>query len=168
MLHINSLKIYTFITSKNNIYIMKKLAILILVGVLISLTGCGDKKADKEPQKITIQSNTEKKKEKPAEASTDGENAELIAKGKKLFKDKTCFTCHMPTEKGIGPSIVDINKIYSENNADIVAFLKGEIKPIVDTDPGQVAVMQANIDGFVKDLTDDELNALKVYMLSVK
>jgi cytochrome c len=147
---------------------MKKLAILSILGVLILFTGCGDKKADKEPQKITIQSSNEVKKEKPAEASSNGESAELIAKGKKLFKDKTCFTCHMPYEKGIGPSISDINKIYSENNADIVAFLKGEIKPIVDTDPGQVAVMQANIDGFVKDLTDAELNALKVYMLSVK
>ena len=147
---------------------MKKLAILTLVGILISFTGCGDKKADKEPQKITIQSNAEKKKEKPAEASSDAGNADLIAKGKKLFKDKTCFTCHMPNEKGIGPSIIEINKIYKENNADIVAFLKGKIKPIVDTDPGQVAVMQANIDGFVKDLTDDELNALKVYMLSVE
>ncbi len=30
-----------------------------------------------------------------------------------------------------------------------------------------VAVMKANLDGFVKDLKDDELNALKAYMLSV-
>ncbi len=141
---------------------MKKLAIFTLVGILISFTACGDKKADKDPDKITIQSKTEVKKEKPTK------NAELIAKGKKLFKDKTCFTCHMPNEKGIGPSIIEINKIYTDNNADIVAFLKGEIKPIVDTDAGQVAVMQANIDGFVKDLTDKELNALKAYMLSVK
>lgn len=147
---------------------MKKLAILTLVGVLISFTGCGDKKADKDPQKITIQSNTKEKKEKPVDGTASGNSAALIAKGKKLFKDKTCFTCHMPNEKGIGPSIIEINKIYSDNNADIVAFLKGEIKPIVDTDPGQVAVMQANIDGFVKDLTDAELNALKGYMLSVK
>jgi cytochrome c len=146
---------------------MKKIAILALLGAFISFTGCGDKKEEKKPEKITIQSTNEVKKEKPSEASSGEANAELIAKGKKLFKDKTCFTCHMPNEKGIGPSIRDINKIYSENNADIVAFLKGQIKPIVDTDPGQVAVMQANIDGFVKDLTDAELNALKVYMLSV-
>lgn len=146
---------------------MKKIAFLTLLGILISFTGCGDKKADKEPQKITIQSGSDVKKEKPAKASSNGENADLIAKGKKLFKEKTCFTCHMPNEKGIGPSISEMNKIYSANNADIVAFLKGELKPIVDTDPGQVAVMQANIDGFVKDLTDDQLQALKAYMLSV-
>ena len=146
---------------------MKKLIFPLLLGLVITFTSCGDKKTEKETQKITIQSNKEEKKDKPADASSGGENAELIAKGKKLFKDKTCFTCHMPNETGIGPSIVDINKIYKEQNADIVAFLKGEIKPIVDTDPGQVAIMQANIDGFVKDLTDNELNALKAYMLSV-
>ena len=73
----------------------------------------------------------------------------------------------MPKEKGIGPSITEINKIYSDKNADIIAFLKGELNAIVDTDPGQVAVMKANLDGFVKDLKDPELNALKAYMLSV-
>ena len=142
---------------------MKNLVFLLLIGLLISFTSCGDKKAEKESQKITIQSGSKEKKEAPASNS----EADLIAQGKKLFKDKTCFTCHMPKETGIGPSIVDINKIYKEQNADIVAFLKGDLKPIVDTDPGQVAVMQANIDGFVKDLTDIELDALKAYMLSV-
>ncbi len=142
---------------------MKKITLLIALLALISFSNCGDKKADKQPEKITIQSNSDTKKEKPAIANTDA----IVAKGKKLFKDKTCFTCHMPNEKGIGPSIVDINKIYSEKNADILAFLKGELEPIVDTEPGQVAVMKANLDGFVKDLKDDELNALKAYMLSV-
>lgn len=147
---------------------MKKLAILAMLVVFISSIGCGDKKADKEPQKITIQSKKEVKKEKPAEAPSNVGNAELIAKGKKLFKDKTCFTCHMPKEKAIGPSIVEINKIYKEKNGDIIAFLKEKSKPMVDTDPGQVAIMKANLDGFVKDLKDDELNALKAYMMSVK
>ena len=142
---------------------MKNLVFPLLIGLLIAFTSCGDKKADKESQKITIQSGSKEKNESKA-SNTE---ADLIAQGKKLFKDKTCFTCHMPKETGIGPSIVDINKIYKEQNADIVAFLKGEIKPIVDTDAGQVAVMQANIDGFVKDLTDNELDALKAYMLSV-
>jgi cytochrome c len=59
-------------------------------------------------------------------------------------------------------------KIYDENDASIIAFLKGNMDPIVDTDPGQVAIMKANLDGFVKDLTDDELKALEAYMLSVK
>jgi len=147
---------------------MKKITLLFAILALISFSNCGDKKADKQPEKITIQSDSDTKKEKPAMANAEANSDTIIAKGKKLFKDKTCFTCHMPNEAGIGPSIIDINKIYSDKNADIVAFLKGDLEPIVDTDPGQVAVMKANLDGFVKDLKEDELNALKAYMLSVK
>ncbi len=143
---------------------MKKISLLVALLALISFSNCGDKKADKQPEKVSIQSNSDTKKEKPVIANSDDQ----IAKGKKLFKDKTCFTCHMPKEKGIGPSIIDINKVYIEKNADMVAFLKGDLEPIVDTDTGQVAVMKANLDGFVKDLKEDELNALKAYMLSVK
>ncbi len=147
---------------------MKKFTLLFAILALISFTNCGDKKADKEADKITIQSDSDANKEKPAITKTELDSDALIAKGKNLFKDKTCFTCHMPNEAGIGPSIIDINKIYSDKNADIVAFLKGGLEPIVDTDPGQVAVMKANLDGFVKDLKEGELNALKAYMLSVK
>ncbi len=143
---------------------MKKLIAFIIMGATISFYSCGEKKSEKKPEKVTIQPIKETPKAKDATA----DNTDLIAKGKKLFKDKTCFTCHMPKEKGIGPSIVEINKIYNEKNVDIVAFLKGELEPIVDKDPGQVAVMKANLDGFVKDLKDPELNALKAYMLSVK
>ena len=70
--------------------------------------------------------------------------------------------------KVIGPSIKDINKIYAEQNGDMVKFLKGEAQPIVDTDPGQVAIMKANLDGFVKDMSDEELAAIASYMKSVK
>ncbi len=147
---------------------MKKLTVLVVIGTFILFSSCGDNKSDKKPEKITIQSNTEVKKETPADASASSDDIALIAMGKKLFKDKTCFTCHMPNEKGIGPSITDINKIYLDKNADIVQFLKGNLEPIVDTDPGQVAVMKANLDGFVKDLKEEELQALKAYMLSVK
>ena len=57
--------------------------------------------------------------------------------------------------------------VYKENNADIVEFLKGNSKPIVDTTASQVAIMQANIDGFLKDISDEELNTIATYMLHV-
>ena len=142
---------------------MKKLIAFIVLGAAVSFYSCGEKKSDKKQEKITIQPKKDTQKTKVASA----DNAALIAKGKKLFKDKTCFTCHLPDTKAIGPSIKDINKIYADKGADIIDFLKSEMKPIVDTDPGQVAVMKANLDGFVKDLKDPELNALKAYMLSV-
>lgn len=146
---------------------MKKIVALLFLGALVAFTGCGDKK-DKKPEKVTIQNNTETKKETPkAEEKSDTGDAALIAKGQKLFKDKTCFTCHQPDTKVIGPAIKDINKIYHEKNASIFKFLKSESEPIVDTEPGQVAIMKANLDGFVKDLTDDEIKALEAYMLSV-
>ena len=121
---------------------------------------CGETK--KEEVKKEVETTVE-----PAAEGVES-SSEEIALGEKLFKDKTCFTCHHPDEKVIGPSIKDINKIYSEKGGNIVAFLKGDSHAIVDTDPGQVAIMQANIDGFVKNLSDAELTALSVYMGSIK
>ncbi len=122
-------------------------------------------KKNQKKNKRKFQFNNKKETPKVSDASAD--NAALIAKGKKLFKDKTCFTCHLPDTKAIGPSIIDINKIYLKKML-ILCILKGDFEPIVDTDPGQVAVMKANLDGFVKDLKDAELDALKAYMLKCK
>lgn len=141
---------------------MKK-SVLVLGLIALFLTSCGEKK--KEEVKA-VQSEVETVEEKVEDVAKS--NDELVAMGEKLFTDKTCTTCHQPDAKVIGPSIKDINKIYEEKNANIVAFLKGEAEAIVDTDPGQVAIMKANLDGFVKDLTGEELAALAAYMRSVK
>lgn len=87
--------------------------------------------------------------------------------GNRLFSEKTCITCHDVNKSTIGPSVKEIMKIYKENNGDIVAFLKGNAEPIVDTTAEQVAVMQANIDGFLKDISDEELKTIATYMLHV-
>ncbi len=87
--------------------------------------------------------------------------------GNRLFSEKTCITCHAVNNKKIGPSVVNIMHVYKKNNADIVAFLKGNSKPIVDTTASQVAIMQNNIDGFLKNITDEELNAIATYMIHV-
>ncbi|MFA5298722.1 MAG: c-type cytochrome [Lutibacter sp.] len=138
---------------------MKK-SILVLGLVALFFVSCGETK--KEEVKKEVETTAEPAVENAKSSS------EEIALGEKLFTDKTCVTCHHPDEKVIGPSIKDINKKYTETNGNIVAFLKGDSHAIVDTDPGQVAIMQANIDGFVKNLTDDELTALSVYMGSIK
>ena len=131
--------------------------------MLLSLfiISCGESKKE-EVQKET-EAPTEEVKEAPA-AEAGGDD--LVAMGEKLFTDKTCVSCHQVDAKIVGPSIKDITAIYKENNANIVAFLKGEQEAIVDTDPGQVAIMKANLDGFVKDLSDQELKALEAYMWS--
>jgi len=143
---------------------MKK-SVLILGLAALFFTSCGDKK--KEEVKKEVETPVETVKEEVKEAATEvtAENLEI---GKKLFSEKTCATCHNPDMKVIGPSIKDINKIYAEQNGDIIKFLKGEADAIVDTDPGQVAIMKANLDGFVKDMSADELAAITAYMKSVK
>lgn len=139
---------------------MKK-SVLVLGLAAIFLTSCGDKK--KEEVKKEVETKVETVKEEVKEVVAD--NLEL---GKKLFTEKTCATCHNPDTKVIGPSIKDINKIYTEKNGDLIKFLRGSSEAIVDTDPGQVAIMKANLDGFVKDMSDDDLAAIVAYMKSIK
>jgi len=87
--------------------------------------------------------------------------------GNRLFSEKTCITCHDVNRIRIGPSVKEIMRVYKEKNGDIVAFLKGEAKPLVDTTASQVAIMQANIDGFLKNISDEELKTIATYMLHV-
>jgi cytochrome c len=87
--------------------------------------------------------------------------------GNRLFSEKTCIKCHAVDKKKVGPSVVNIMSIYKEQGASIVAFLKGETTPIVDTNSAKVAMMKANIDGFLKNITDEELDAISFYMLHV-
>ena len=141
---------------------MKK-SLLVLGLACTVFISCGESK--KEPVKKEVEKEVveEVVKEVEQEISED-----LVAEGKSLFAAKTCATCHLVDQKVIGPAIMDINKIYTEQNGDYMKFLKGEADAIVDTDPGQVAIMKANLDSFVKELTDDELSAIIAYMKSVK
>jgi cytochrome c len=120
---------------------MKKLLLLFAMSALV-LSSCGEAKK-KDLKKGTV---------------------DLLSMGEKLFSDKTCATCHQLDTKVIGPSVKHIATFYKENNGNMMNFLKGTDAAIVDTDPGQVAIMKANLDGFVKDLTDVELEALITYM----
>ena len=112
------------------------------------------------------------KKSKEVEKNVVPERGELskdsqIFLGNRLFSEKTCITCHDVNRIKIGPSVKEIMKVYKEKNGDIIAFLKGEAKPIVDTTVSQVAIMQANIDGFLKNISDEELKTIATYMLHV-
>ncbi|WP_298263051.1 c-type cytochrome [uncultured Lutibacter sp.] len=142
---------------------MKK-SLLVLGLIALFVTSCGEKKKDEVKKEVETEVKAADKEVKEKIKSP----ADYIALGEKLFTEKTCTTCHQPDAKVIGPSIKDINKVYSEKGANLVAFLKGESEAIVDTDPGQVAIMKANLDGFVKDLTSEELAALAAYMASIK
>ena len=138
---------------------MKKILFVFAIFSL-AIISCGETK--KEDVKKEVEATKEVAEEAPAAAS------DLIAMGEKLFTDKTCVSCHQLNAKIVGPSIKDIVKVYDQYDASLVAFLKGEKEAIVETDPGQVAIMKANLDGFVKDLKDEELEALAAYMKNAK
>jgi len=142
---------------------MKKLLIL-FVTIAFTFTSCGDKK--KEDIKKEVES--VKEEVKVEEITTDASAKDnQTAMGEKLFTEKTCIACHALDTKVIGPSIKDIVKIYDEKGGNLVQFLKGNADAIVDTDPGQVAIMKGNLDSFVKDMSTEELQALSAYMHSV-
>jgi cytochrome c len=142
---------------------MKK-ALLSLAVFSLFLTSCGDSKKKEVKEEVApVVEEVQKEVKSDAAIAED-----QLALGEKLFTEKTCVSCHQMDAKVIGPSIKDIAKIYEEKNANIVQFLKGNEAPIVDTDPGQVAIMKANLDGFVKDLSGEELQALAAYIRNAK
>jgi len=128
--------------------------LLLFMGVLM-MAGC---KMDKKSQEVK-----ENVMPQRGELSLDSQ----IFLGNRLFSEKTCITCHDVNSIKKGPSVKEIMKVYKEKNGDIVAFLKGQAKPIVDTTATQVAIMQANIDGFLKNISDEELRTIATYMLHV-
>jgi len=127
---------------------------LFAIGFLVMCSCDLDKKSNKAIDKAV-----------PERGELSKESQLLL--GNRLFSEKTCITCHDVSRKKIGPSVKEIMTIYKEKNGDITAFLKGKAKPIVDTTSSQVAIMQANIDGFLKDVSDEELKTIATYMLHV-
>jgi len=127
--------------------------LIILTFLLLTFTSCHT-----EIDKTETQNNIER-----PELSMDSK----IFLGNRLFSEKTCITCHATNSKKVGPSIIDIMHIYKEKDGNIVSFLKGKSNPIVETDEKQIAIMQANIDGFLKKITDEELDAIATYMMHV-
>lgn len=133
---------------------MKKLFVLTTVLVLVA---CGGK------EKTTTEETT------AAPEVSEGAVANLNPEeqlGQEIFDGKgNCYTCHKPDAQAIGPSIKAIAKIYKDQKADMVTFLKGEGKPIVK--PEQYEVMKTNF-YLTKTFSDEELKAIEAYMHTYK
>ena len=129
----------------------------LLLFFIVALMACSCK-TDKKLNDVIVLSAPER-----GELSKDSQ----IFLGNRLFSEKTCITCHAVNRVKKGPSVKEIMAVYNEKNGDIVTFLKGNAKPIVDTTASQVAIMQENIDGFLKKISDEELNSLAFYMMHV-
>ena len=129
--------------------------LILLITLSLSIFSCSNEEQTKQPEVNHA-----------AERGELSEDSKIFL-GNRLFSEKTCITCHSIDSKKIGPSVVEIIQAYKNNDAQIEEFLKGNSKPIVDTTSSQVAIMQANIDGFLKKITDEELNAIATYMVHV-
>ena len=86
-----------------------------------------------------------------------------IESGQQLFETNNCAACHQLAEKVVGPSLQNIAQIYNAKKGNLVSFLKEEAEPIVD--PSQYESMKLNLE-ITKTMTDDELKALELYILS--
>ncbi len=154
---------------------MKKLVLAFLI-FTITFISCKTNKSTssttiKETKVVVVEEQTKEKTNIETKDSSTIETLSkdnLITKGKNLFYKKTCATCHAAETKIVGPSIKDIAAKYAETNGNLIKFLKGNADAIVNTDPTQVKIMKDNINGIVKDIKPDELQAIVAYMRSVK
>lgn len=104
----------------------------------------------------------EKKENLYPETQTEKQTPEQL--GQELFEGKgNCIACHQKEQKIIGPSLMEIAKTYKDKNGNMVSFLKGNEAPIVD--PSQFEVMKTNF-AITKNMSDEELKALEVYIFS--
>ncbi|WP_286911987.1 c-type cytochrome [Flavobacterium sp. UBA4197] len=126
---------------------MKK--VVLIISSIALLASCNKK----EEKKTSLYPETKK-----TEAQLQLELGQEIFDGKGM-----CYSCHKPDQKIIGPSIKEIARIYKEEGASIVEFLKEKGDPIVD--PTQYQLMKANF-AITKNLPEEELKALEAYILS--
>ncbi len=171
---------------------MKKLGLLMLAFLMISLSSCGGDNANKakdaaseavETTKDAVNEAGEAVKdaaEKTGEAVKDAaektgeaiQNTAEAAKeavtgadGQALFKSNGCSACHNLDKKTVGPSVKEIATTYADKKDDLVKFLKGEGKAVVD--PNNFATMKPNLE-ITKKMSDAQRAAIADYMLSVK
>jgi cytochrome c551/c552 len=98
-------------------------------------------------------------------AAAGGGGGNAVEKGKQLFTSKGCGACHQPNADTVGPSLAKIAQAYAGKKEDLIKFLKGEGQAIVD--PAKFAIMQPNLNQ-LKGLSDEDLEAIAEYILSVK
>ena len=89
----------------------------------------------------------------------------LAGDGASIFQSKGCAACHQAQVDTVGPSLKKIAQAYDGKKEDLIKFLKGEGKPIVD--PAKFPMMQPQLNT-TKALSKGDLEALVDYILSNK
>ena len=84
--------------------------------------------------------------------------------GAALFESLQCSRCHKPDKKAAAVSLAEIAKTY-EDKEKLVKFLKGEIKPLIESE--KWGMMKGQFSK-ITPLSDQEKNDLAEYILSFK
>ncbi|WP_293448540.1 c-type cytochrome [Persephonella sp.] len=87
----------------------------------------------------------------------------MAADGGALFKSKGCGACHQANVKTVGPSLKEIAQAYKGKEGELIKFLKGEAKPIVD--PAKFGIMKPQLNA-TKNMSDEELKAMAEFILN--
>ncbi len=87
----------------------------------------------------------------------------MAADGKAIFQSKGCSSCHNPTVETVGPPLKKIAEAYKGKEEDLIKFLKGHGKAIVEPSKFPIMMSQLNV---TKQLSDEELKALAEFILS--
>lgn len=144
---------------------MKKVILsLLVVGFAVAFSSCGKKEA-KPVETPAVE--TPAVVEAPAAPAVEvsAEEKAFLAVVDKLDPANKCIVCHQVETKTVGPAYREVAKIYKEKNGNIVKFLKGEAKPIVD--PANFSQMQPNLEK-TKLLSGDDLAAIAAYIRSLE
>jgi len=90
--------------------------------------------------------------------------APTAARGKTLFEGEgQCITCHQADQQVIGPSLRQMARVYHDQQGDLLGFLQGQTKPLVD--PAQYPAMQVNLER-LQSWPQADLEALAAYIRS--
>jgi cytochrome c len=117
-------------------------------------------KSPNEPQEVEEETQT---KENTGENSQEETAQKPEVNGQQIFQSKGCAACHNPSADTVGPSLKKISTAYKDKKDELIAFLKGEHKAIVD--PAKFPIMQPQLNT-TKSLSEEELEALADYILS--
>jgi len=85
-------------------------------------------------------------------------------KGREVFLQNKCDTCHYPDTVSLGPTLGKIAETYKGKKAHLIRFLNGQEKPIVFPDKFE-SVMEAFL-GNTKLLTPEQREDLADYIMS--
>ena len=150
---------------------MKKLGLLMLAVLMISLSSCGGDDATKENDgakdaKQEVKQEAPKQDDAATKEDAGKESAAAeFTTGEAFFK-QNCSMCHKPDKDNTYPSVKKIAAIYKDKKEDLVKFLKGEGKAVVEPKRYE-SEMKPNL-AITKALSDENLGKVADYMLSVK